>query len=186
MLSVRNRWPLEMATVNRSIAEPAGSRIELEAACKLSAAAEVVWALIGNFGAPQSWLPGIHHVEMHGCSCERIRICQTVLGLFREQLAASGPLWCSYVIVDGPLPVLNYKAVLAVQNDASPNSCQVLWKSTFDPKPPTASGVARGQIAQLYDIGLRALQAKFGSIEPDPLFRAGASGDLPLQTFLTN
>lgn len=172
--------------MNRGIAEPAASRMELEAVCRLSAAAEVVWALIGDFDAPQSWLPGIRQVEMQGSGCERIRICQTVLGLFREQLVACGPMWCSYVIVDGPLPVLNYEALLRVKSDAGPDSCRVLWKSTFDPKPPATSAVARRRTAQLYDAGLRALQARFGSVEPDPLFRAGASGDLPLQAFLTN
>jgi hypothetical protein len=141
--------------------------------------------LIGDFATPQAWLPGVSSVEMQESAAGRVRVCRTVLGQFREQLAAIGPMWCSYVILDGPLPVLNYEAVLMVRSNINFDSCLVLWKSAFDPTPPTTSGVARRQVARLYDAGLRALQGRFGSIDPSPLFRAGASDDVPLQTFLT-
>jgi polyketide cyclase/dehydrase/lipid transport protein len=150
----------------------------------LSSPGEKVWALIGDFATPQAWLPGVSSVEMPGSGVGSVRICQTVLGQFREQLTAIGPTWCSYVILEGPLPVLNYEAVLMVQSN-NLDSCRVLWKSAFDPIPPTTSGVSRRQVAQLYDAGLHALQGRFGSIDPSPLFRAGPSDDAPLQTFLT-
>lgn len=171
--------------MNRSIVQPAGSRVEVEATCRLSSPAELVWALIGDFGTPHTWMPGIRDVEMQDGSTGKVRICQTALGQFREQLSGIGPLWCSYVILDGPLPVLNYNAVLMARSDNF-GTCRVRWQSAFDPTPSATSGAARKQVAQLYDAGLRALQARFGSTDPDPLFRAGASGDVPLQTFLTS
>jgi Polyketide cyclase / dehydrase and lipid transport len=121
---------------------------------------------------------------MPGSGVGSVRVCGTVLGQFREQLTAIGPTWCSYVILEGPLPVLNYEAVLMVQSNNF-DSCRVLWKSAFDPTPPTTSGAARRQVARLYDAGLRALRGRFGSIDSGPLFRTGASDDVPLQTFLT-
>jgi hypothetical protein len=169
--------------VSNCIPELGGKQLEVQAICRLSAPADTVWALIGDFGAPQTSLPGIRDVHLEPEDVRGVRVCQTVLGKFREQLTAVGPLWCTYVILEGPLPVLNYEAALIVRGNSG--ACQFIWKSAFDAAPQVTPRVAKKQIAQLYDAGMRALQAQFGSIDPSPLFRAGALGDVPLQTFLT-
>jgi hypothetical protein len=171
--------------MSNSILELGGGQIEVEATCRLTAPADTVWALIGKFGAPQTWLPGIRGVELESEDVGSVRVCQTALGEFREQLTAMGPLWCTYVILEGPLPVLNYEAALIVQGSSISDACRFTWKSAFDAAPPTTPSNAKKQIAQLYNAGMRALQARFGSIDPSPLFRAGALGGVPLQTFLT-
>ena len=164
-----------------------GRQIEVLADCRLSSSAKAVWALIGNFGEPQTWLPGIHKIEMQHAGATEVRICRTVVGEFREQLTGMGSMWCTYVILSGPLPVLNYEASLGVAGEENSDSCRVQWKSAFDATRGTGLGVARRKVAQLYDAGLRALQARFGSNDLDPLFFAGKlKGAVPIQTFLDN
>jgi hypothetical protein len=159
-------------------------RIEVQATCRLSAPAERVWALIGNFAAPETWLPAIRHVEMPHKGVGGIRVCQTDLGCFREQLTAMGRMWCAYTILDGPLPVRNYEAVLSAQSSANSLACKLQWKSAFDAAPGTELSAARGQIARVYQAGLRALQARFGSDDVSPLFHAGEIGDVSPDAFL--
>jgi Polyketide cyclase / dehydrase and lipid transport len=161
-----------------------GRRIEVQAICRLSAPAERVWALIGNFAAPEAWLPAIRHVEMLHKGVGGIRVCQTDLGCFREQLSAMGRMWCAYTILDGPLPVRNYAAVIIAQPSANSLACRLQWKSAFDAASGTELSAARRQIARIYYAGLRALQARFGSDDTSPLFHAGGIGDVPLDAFL--
>jgi hypothetical protein len=157
---------------------------EVQASCTLSAPAETVWALIGDFTAPHCWIPGIRGVEMQDDGVGSVRACQTVLGSFREQLIAAGPMWCAYVILDGPLPVLNYESMLMVQPASDFDSCRVTWESAFDPAPGAEMGAVRRHVARLYDAGLGALQKQFGSQDTGPLFRLHDLGDVSISAFL--
>jgi hypothetical protein len=149
--------------VNLKLATPK----TLQAFCGLSAPAQVVWALIGDFGKPQTWMPGIRQVEMQG----RVRTCQTTLGRFRERLIVEGQTRCSYSIEDGPISVENYMAVLSVLPSANSLACQVTWESTFQAKVGADWRALTRKLARIYDTGLRSLQARYGSEDQDPLFR---------------
>ena len=153
--------------------------IALKAFCGLSASPNVVWSLIGDFAKPQDWLPGIEQVEMQG----RLRICETPLGRFRERLITNGPGCCSYAIEDGPIPVENYVAVLAVLRSESSFACQVKWESTFEIKAGEDWRAPTQKFARIYDAGLRSLQARYGSEDKAPLFRTERA-DVSIDDFL--
>jgi hypothetical protein len=146
-------------------------QIALKAFCGLSAPPKTVWALIGDFAKPQTWLPGIKSVKMH----DRVRTCQTSLGRFRERLIAEGRRRCCYAIDEGPIPVENYVAILSVLPSASFFACQVKWESTFDAKSGTDGCALTQKFARIYDDGLRSLQARYGSQDKYPLFRANGA-----------
>jgi hypothetical protein len=155
------------ATAGTAMAAP----ITLKAFCGLSAPPKVVWTLIGDFAKPQMWLPGIARVKMQG----RVRTCETSLGRFRERLIAEGRRRCCYAIDEGPIPVENYVAILSVLPSASFFACQVKWESTFDAKSGTDGCALTQKFARIYDDGLRSLQARYGSQDKYPLFRANGA-----------
>ena len=90
-----------------------------------------VWEVLGDFGRPQAWLPGIRQVEITETTPGRLhRRCATVLGEFCESLIDSGQFWQIYTIDRGPIAIHNYRALLAVKG-LSENSCGLLWAACF-------------------------------------------------------
>jgi len=151
----------------------------LQAFCGLSAPAQVVWALIGDFAKPQAWMPGIRQVEIQG----RVRTCQTPLGPFRERLMIEGQMRYSYTIEDGPISVENYLAVLSVLPSTNSLACQVTWESTFEVKAGADWRALTRTLARIYDASLRSLQAQYGSEDQDPSFRMNGS-NISIDIFL--
>src|SRR5689334_21762053 len=76
-----------------------------------------VWRVVGQFGQPQLWLPGITATEttMTPGGVYQRR-CSTVLGEFRESLIEAGAHWHIYTIDTGPLSVEAYRAFIGVKN----------------------------------------------------------------------
>ena len=159
-----------------------GGPTRLRAFCNMSAPAQTVWDLVGDFSKPDAWMPGIREVHMQ----QNVRLCQTAIGPFQEQLIKMEPASCLYAILDGPLPVKNYQAVLAAKPSSSALTCLVLWESSFESKAGTDPRGPARQIALIYDAGLRSLQARFGSEDPDPLFHTDPRADVPIGIFLRN
>ena len=161
-----------------------GRPVGVHASCRLAADAATVWALVGNFLAPQAWLPGIRDTrKQDDVGGGVVRICETGFGRFREQLTASGPLWCTYTVLEGPLSVRNYEAALLLM-DSADDTCRIVWKSAFDPAPGVSMHIARTQLARVYLAGLRALQGRFGSDDAAPLFEAGGLGEVAIEGFI--
>ncbi len=137
--------------------------IEICSERDLSAPAAAVWALIGDFAAVDAWMPGVRVVAVERYDGVERRTCDTALGRFREQAVALGAMSCTYVITDGPLPVSNYEATLAVVGRPDARQCKVVWRSTFSPRPETGETDARRLVEGIHRAGLGALVKRFGA-----------------------
>ena len=123
----------------------------------LPAKAEAVWAEIGPFGAIGDWHPWVescHVMEVEGETHRHLTLVDGEHVL--ERLTEHGPHHHRYEILEGPLPVENYRATLTCFEE--PGGCRVFWSSTFDAEDPAADQT----IAALYEAGLKALQDRFG------------------------
>jgi hypothetical protein len=123
----------------------------------LPAKAETVWALIGPFGGLAAWHPSVSAcrvIEVEGETHRHLTLADEEHML--ERLTEHGPHHYRYEILEGPLPVENYRATLTCFEE--PGGCRVFWSSTFDADDPEADHMVAG----IYEAGLRALQDRFG------------------------
>jgi uncharacterized protein YndB with AHSA1/START domain len=129
---------------------------EVRVVRRLSNPAEVVWALIGDFGGLHRWHP---HVSGLDLSWEgRIRTVHYVDGGHAvERLEARNDQAHRYVyaLVDGTLPVQDCRATLQVA--AHGRGCTVVWSSVFEPLG--AGEDAAAALRGLYGAGLASLAA---------------------------
>jgi hypothetical protein len=121
-----------------------------------------VWKVVGAFGRPQAWLPGITRTEMSWAPGSRLqRRCLTVLGEFRESLIEAGTMWILYTIDKGPLPVRGYRSLLGVR-ELGTNCAGILWASSFEPTAtPTARSVEL--VNAVLEAGTSRLQSMFAA-----------------------
>jgi Polyketide cyclase / dehydrase and lipid transport len=118
-----------------------------------------VWALIGDFCAIKNWHPAV-------ASCAETRDGDVTFrmltlkdgGKIREKLTGNKETSYSYEIVESPLPVLNYKAMLSVEEDEdSPDRSEVEWEATFDAKGASDED-AQKAIAGIFEDGIKAIK----------------------------
>ena len=136
-----------MLTVERSVALPA-------------TAAEV-WSLIGGFGDLDKWHPAVEGCRTETAGDETVRLLTLPGGgKLSEVLIAHDPARMSYTygIVEGPLPVRDYRSSLRV--DAGTEGCKVVWSGEFEAEG-TSDDKAREVIAGIYEAGLDALKKTF-------------------------
>ena len=123
----------------------------------LPAPAAEVWALIGPFGAIADWHPAVADAEIVDLEGETHRHLTLADGeKLLERLVEEGDHLYRYEIVEGPLPVEEYRATLTCFSEGS--GCRVFWSSTFESEDPAADAL----IAGIYEAGLEALQRRFG------------------------
>jgi len=105
---------------------------EVRVTQELSSPAEVVWALIGDFGALHRWHPAVRGLDL---SWEgRIRTLHFADGtraVERLETRNDAAHRYAYAWVDGPLPVRGYHATLQVS--ARRRGCTVTWSCVFEP-----------------------------------------------------
>ncbi len=121
--------------------------------------AETVWAAIGGFQAIADWHPAVADCvrdDIGAAEHRRLALEGTEDELLEKFLGADTHSY-GYAIVDGPLPVSHYRAVISVA-PAGAGSI-VTWCSTFTPKGEGAEGV----IAGIYEAGFAALVERFGA-----------------------
>jgi NurA-like 5'-3' nuclease len=139
---------------------------EIQVAQRLSSPADVVWALIGDFGALHRWHPAVSRLDL---SWEgRIRTLHYVDGSRAvERLEARNDLMRRYMYawVDGALPMLECHATLQV--DAMEQGCTVVWSNTFE-TPAAGELKVREALQRLYAEGLTALAISETMILPPP------------------
>ncbi len=125
----------------------------------LSQNSEDVWAAIGGFDKMADWHPLIASVEIVDADDATHRHLTTTDGeVFYEKLLEIGPQHITYEILDGPLPVTDYRATLSCV--AEPGGCHVFWSAYFIPNDQ-AEQISDDIVAKFYEIGLRALQDRF-------------------------
>jgi hypothetical protein len=136
---------------------------KVHASTTLPASAQTVWATIGEFGDIAKWHPAVRKSEQSesGGAVTRSLYLHGG-GVIRERLETKddGHKTYSYSILEGPLPVANYKSTLLVKENADRRSCTVEWSSEF-----TASGApepdAVGIVRAIYEAGFESLQKMF-------------------------
>jgi len=131
---------------------------------RLPRSAEVVWALIGDFGGLHRWHPQIRRLDLSWQG--RIRTLHYVDGgRAVERLEARNDTIYryTYVLVDSSLPVQACRSTLEVQ--AAGAECMVTWSSNFE-----ALGDGEGEVEveealrTVYIDGLGALATALGGL----------------------
>ena len=92
-----------------------------------------IWAIMGEFCAIKDWHPAV-------AKCEETKEGDVTFrtltlkdgGKIKEKLTSTEDLAYTYEIVEGPLPVKNYKSKLWLEVDDEPNRSVILWQSDFD------------------------------------------------------
>jgi len=126
----------------------------------LSAERDTVWADIGGFGRIADWHPLIASAEVSEVGGETYRHLRTTEGeSFFERLIETGAHHVTYAMVDGPLPVTDYRATLSCVAEES--GCHVYWSAYFVPADE-AEHVSDDIVAKFYEIGLAALRERYG------------------------
>ncbi len=138
-----------------------GDHDQVRRIASLAADRDTVWAAIGGFGSIADWHPLIASVELteiEGAIYRHLRT--TDGGLFLERLMETGPHHLTYATEDGPLPVSDHRATLSCVAEAG--GCHVHWSAYF---VPTGSDehLATEIVGAFYEIGLQALQDRFGT-----------------------
>lgn len=135
--------------------------LEVERRLSLATGAEEVWDLVGDFG-DLGWHPAAKATDLEdrdGIVHRAITLPDDAVLVERlEGMDDSGKIY-SYSIVEGPLPVSDYRSTLRVI--PLKDGCEVAWGSTF-----AAAGVsdeaAKEVVAGIYEAGFAALSEKFG------------------------
>lgn len=123
---------------------------------KLSAPADDVWAAIGGFGDIADWHPLIAKAEVVEIDGETHRHLTTTDGdLILERLIETSPRHYAYEIVDGPLPVADYRAHFSCVPEGV--GCHVFWSAHFEAADPAADDI----VAAIYEEGLAAIRDRF-------------------------
>lgn len=131
---------------------------EVRVTQRLANPAEIVWALVGDFGGLHRWHPRVEGLDL---SWEgRIRTVRYVDGSRAvERLEARNDALRRYVyvVVDGNIPMQRCRAVLQVEGEGKRS--MVIWSCEFEPQDDEASIVAA--LRTLYGDGLSALASAF-------------------------
>lgn len=134
--------------------------LEVERRLSLTTGADEVWDLVGDFG-DLGWHPAAKATDLEdrdGIVHRAITLPDDAVLVERlEDMNDSGKTY-SYSIVEGPLPVSDYRSTLRVI--AVDDGCEVCWGSAF-----AAAGVdddaAKEVVAGIYEAGFAALSEKF-------------------------
>lgn len=133
----------------------------------LPMAPAAVWAKIGDFNGLNTWHPAIAKSEIvSGANNEPGAHRKLTLGdgaVVVEELAARDDpgMSLSYTIVEGPLPVTDYRATLSVAA-AGEGASKVTWSSSFKAAAGTEPAKASEIIGGIYQAGLDNLAKPAG------------------------
>jgi hypothetical protein len=120
--------------------------------------AEEVWKLVGGFCDIKSWHPAVADcVEAKEGDVVYRTLTLKNGGKIKEKLTQVEPTSYSYEIVEGPLPVKNYKATLKVGPDDEENRVEILWSATFDAEGASDAD-AQKVIAGIFNDGVSGIK----------------------------
>ncbi|MGK2921254.1 MAG: SRPBCC family protein [Methyloceanibacter sp.] len=119
-----------------------------------------VWAVVGDFCAIKDWHPAVTECEQIEEGGDTFRILTLGDGgKIKEKLTDSDDTSYSYEIIEGPLPVKNYKATLEVGEDDEPDRVEIEWEAEFD-----ADGVEDAEatkiISGIFNDGVTGIKKK--------------------------
>ena len=130
---------------------------------KVAARPETIWQAIGSFGAIANWHPMIERAETAGAGSGSTRTLHLVGGaklIERLEQENPGERRYSYSLVDGPLPIRDYKSEIKVSDNGDGTST-IEWSSSFEPTTGDANASVK-TIEDLYRAGLDNIQKLYG------------------------
>ena len=126
----------------------------------IAASPETVWKTIGGFCGIGEWHPVVEKCVPSERDGKKVRTLSLKGGgtlLEEEQARDDKAMSYTYTILEGPLPVTDYKSTIKVAKDGS--GSKVTWSGNFKAKgAPDAK--AEEAIGGVYDSGLKGLAAK--------------------------
>ena len=127
---------------------------------KVDAPVDKVWELIGHFNALPDWHPAVTKSELEDGGKQR-RLDLVGGGSIVERLDEHDhdSRTYRYSIVSGPLPVMNYAAVIRVEDDEN-GKAVVHWEGEFEPMGTENDAVAA--IQGMYEAGFENLKKMMG------------------------
>jgi hypothetical protein len=132
----------------------AAQAVDVRQVTELKASPAAVWAKVGEWCAIKTWHPAIANCDASKKGFRTLTLKDG--GKIVEKLTKTGPNSYSYDIVEGPLPVKNYKATFAAKAD-SLGSTDLTWTAKFDAKGKSeadASAVING----IFEAGLKNIK----------------------------
>src|SRR5687768_13418237 len=119
--------------------------------------ADEVWSVIGDFHGMHKWVDVEPSESVEDGKARRFAMGPNKI---TERLLDSTDRSYTYEIVDGPLPVANYRSTLSVR-DGEGGGSVVEWVGTFEPAPGATEESATQIVEMVYEGGLAAMEKKF-------------------------
>jgi hypothetical protein len=129
----------------------------------VDAKAADVWRAIGPYCEIADWYPGIEtctEENINGALNRRLGTADGAEFLEKQLERNDQTMSYSYAIIEGPLPVLDYRATLSVTE--SVGKTVVIWSSTFEPNG-VSEEEATSIVGGVYDTGLEAVKQRFAN-----------------------
>lgn len=131
--------------------------IDVQRSLDVAAAPAKVWQAIGDFCGIGDWHPAVERCAPSEKDGLKVRTLSLKGGgtLVEEQVSRDEKVMrYTYTILEGPLPVADYRSTLSVAPEGS--GSKVSWSGTFSAKgaPDT---VAQDAIGGIYESGLKAI-----------------------------
>lgn len=130
---------------------------------EIKAAPEKVWDLAGDFGGIHRWHPAAKSTDITKGDKDKTGAERTITlqdgGKIMERLTARNAkrMTYSYVILEGVLPVSNYRSTMTLTK-AGKDTTKVKWTSTFTAKKGATDKAAVEAITGVYKGGLDNLK----------------------------
>jgi hypothetical protein len=126
------------------------------------AAAEEVWAVVGDFNGLPRWNAGVAASQLSHEGRRRTLALKSG-GSVVEDLVEYDPAErrISYSFVETLMPVSRHKATLEVI-DGGAGLCTVRWSCEFEPKEGADARAVAAVFTRIFDGGLRELVGLFG------------------------
>lgn len=124
-------------------------------------ASKELWAKIGGWCAIQEWHPAVEKCEESKEGDDSFRtLTLKGGGAIKEKLLASDAGSYRYEIIESPLPVTNYTALLAVAPEGDDlDEVKLTWSATYDPAEGKEAKEARDTIDGIFQAGIDSIKA---------------------------
>ena len=137
-----------------------GYAVDVQKSLDVAAPPAKVWQAIGDFCGIGAWHPAVETCAPSEKDGMKVRTLSLKGGgtLVEEQVSRDDKVMSyTYTILQGPLPVADYKSTLSVAPEGS--GSKVSWTGTFNARgaPDT---VAVDAISGIYESGLKAIADK--------------------------
>jgi polyketide cyclase/dehydrase/lipid transport protein len=135
----------------------------------IPASVDQVWKVVRDFNALPAWHPGIAESRIEeGRPADQVGCVRAFRlkdgGFIREQLLALSDydFSCSYAILESPMGVENYVAVMKLSPVTDGNRCFAEWYADFDCAPEREAELTASIGGGVFQGGFDALKSRFG------------------------